>query len=113
MRFRTTLPAALLTFVALTACGDDAADDAGTTAPVAATEVAVVDNDFEPAAIRVDAGATVTWKWEGSAPHDVRGDGFASKIQTSGTFQHTFGTPGEFEYRCTVHRDMRGRVVVE
>ena len=111
MRFRTVLPAALLTFVALSACGDDT-DDAATTAPVAATEVAVVDNDFKPATIRVDTGTTVTWKWKGSAPHDVRGDGFGSKIQNSGTFQHTFATPGEYEYRCTVHREMQGRVVV-
>lgn len=79
---------------------------------MAATEVAVADNDFEPAAILVDAGATVTWTWKGSAPHDVRGNGFASEIKSSGTFRHTFTKAGEFAYRCTVHRDMRGRVVV-
>ena len=100
---------ALLPLVALPACGGD---DGGGGDPVAATEVTVVDDDFRPAAITVDEGATVTWTWEGSNAHDVQGDGFASEIQSSGSFEHTFTDAGEHEYRCSVHPGMRGRVVV-
>jgi plastocyanin len=106
---RLLLPIVVL--VPLTACGSDG-DDAAEDDPVAATEVAVVDNDFEPAVVTVDVGATVTWTWDGSNPHDVGGDGFASDIQTSGSFEHTFDQAGEYEYYCSLHSGMRGRVVV-
>lgn len=115
MRFRTILPATLLAAGLLAGCGGGEDDGGGGTGaePIATAEVAVVDNDFDPAAVVVEAGTTVTWTWEGDNPHDVRGDGFASEIQTSGEFRHTFDEPGDFAYRCTVHPAMRGRVVVE
>lgn len=79
---------------------------------VAVTDVSVVDNDFEPAAVEVAVGDTVTWTWDGGNPHDVAGEGFASELQRDGTFTHTFEDAGEFPYVCTVHRGMRGLVVV-
>jgi plastocyanin len=42
----------------------------------------------------------------------VKGDGFASKNQTKGTFAHRFDRPGEYRYTCTLHAGMDGRVVV-
>ena len=78
-------------------------------------------NDFETtspdgliAAVRFYApGTEVTWRFvDGSVPHDVKGDGFASEIQSRGTFSHRFTQPGEFRYRCTLHAGMDGRVVV-
>lgn len=99
--------------LALAACGNTggggelSAEDA-----VATTEVSVIDNRFEPEVIEVAAGDTVTWTWNGSAPHDVDGDGFASEVQNSGTFQHTFDSAGEYEYVCNIHSGMRGLVVV-
>jgi plastocyanin len=55
----------------------------------------------------------VTWRFDdGSVPHDVKGDGFASKIQSRGTFSHRFTQAGEFRYKCTLHAGMEGRVVV-
>lgn len=100
--------AAIASATLLAACGDsDAAE------PVAGTEVTVVDNDFEPAALEVNAGETVTWRWDARASHDVVGDGFESEVQDSGTFEHTFEEPGEYDYRCTLHGGMDGTVVVE
>lgn len=97
--------------VAATAC-DDAGSSATSEAPVAGTEVAVVDNDFEPAALEVEAGDTVTWTWEGGNQHDVAFDQVASEIQTGGTWTRTFDEPGEYDYLCTVHPNMQGTVVV-
>ena len=34
-------------------------------------EVAVKDNSFAPAAIRIDPGTTVVWKNDGRNPHDI------------------------------------------
>jgi plastocyanin len=87
--------------------GDLSAEDA-----VAATEVSVVDNRFEPAVIEIAQGDTVTWTWNGSAPHDVDGEDFQSEVQSSGTFQHTFDTAGTYEYVCNIHGGMTGLVVV-
>ena len=75
--------------------------------------VAVRDYQFEPASLSVEAGATVTWVWEGGAPHNVVGEGFESTDQSSGTFRHTFDQPGRYAYECTIHPGMEGTIVVE
>jgi plastocyanin len=76
------------------------------------TAVAVRDNFFEPAAIEVPAGTTVTWNWAGNTHHNVVGDAFESPVQESGDFSYTFNTPGTHDYECTLHGGMRGQVVV-
>jgi plastocyanin len=77
-------------------------------------EVLAKDVKFSPAIVEVPAGTTITWKFQdGSVPHDVKGDGFNSgKPRRSGGFTHTFSTPGSYDYVCTVHPQMTGRVVV-
>ncbi len=99
-------------------CGDD--DPAGPTdggGPVRTTSVNVVDNRFSPSSNGVDPGATVTWTWGGSNPHNVTFDDPSignSATQAAGSFQQTFDDAGEFTYFCTVHGRavMSGRVVV-
>lgn len=82
-------------------------------APVSGvTDVAVRDDEFVPAAIKVPAGTTVTWRWAGENEHNVVGDGFASPVQTEGAFSKTFADPGAFAYRCTLHAFMRGEIIV-
>ena len=78
------------------------------------TEVAAKDVKFSPPIIEVPAGTTVTWSFQdGGVPHDVKADGWNSgKPQKSGTFAHTFTTPGTVDYVCSVHPNMTGRVVV-
>jgi plastocyanin len=77
------------------------------------TEVAVGDDVFAPAAIAVPAGTTVTWRWEGEEEHNVVGAAFESPTQTTGDFAYEFAAPGTYDYRCTLHRSMVGRVVVQ
>lgn len=110
---RTSLSIAVLTATSLlvAACDQGGGDPADQPA-VAGTEVEVVDDDFEPAHLEVDAGDTVTWVWEGSSTHDVVGDAFASEAQREGTFTHTFEAPGSYEYECTLHGGMTGIVAV-
>ena len=109
---RYLLVALLLLTFAPTGCaasGNDATPELAT----AGSSVAVVDNDFEPATLRVKVGQEVTWSWEGDNPHDVTFDDFASTVQTSGRFTHTFDETGTFDYVCTVHSGMRGTIEVE
>ena len=73
---------------------------------------------FEPAAVRVDPGTTVTWEWAGTGHHNVvaKDGSFDSGSPVSGgTFEHTFDAPGTALYYCDPHRSlgMKGAVVVE
>lgn len=82
-------------------------------APVAGvTAITVRDNEFAPAAVAVSVGTELTWRWAGEAEHNVIGDGFASPVQAAGEFVHRFAAPGSYDYQCTLHTFMRGRVVV-
>jgi plastocyanin len=80
--------------------------------PVLTSDVSVVDTAYDAPVIQVAPGTTVTWTWRGSMPHDVAGDGWSSEVQQQGTFQHRFDAPGTFDYRCHVHENMTGRVIV-
>jgi len=74
---------------------------------------------FEPPAIHVDPGTTVTWEWTGEgASHNVvaengsfRSGDPASEGGT--TYERTFDSEGLFKYFCEPHRGvgMRGAVV--
>jgi len=92
------------------ACGgdDDGADEAAEPGVVL-----VDDNVFRPKEMTVAVGDTVTWRWEGSAAHNVTGPGFESDNQSDGEFEHTFDEAGEVDYVCTLHPGMTGTIVVE
>lgn len=76
---------------------------------------------FDPPAVRVDAGTTVTWEWTGQgAVHNVsavEGADFESETTDAEghMFEYTFDEPGTVLYVCVPHRGtgMKGAVVVE
>jgi plastocyanin len=113
-RPRPLLPLLLVLAFTLAACqtGPDASP--ADRQPVkGVTTVEAKDLKFLPPAIEVAPGTEITWRFDdGSVPHDVKGDGFASEIQSRGTFSHRFTQAGEFRYKCTLHAGMEGRVVV-
>jgi len=77
------------------------------------TDVKLQNLQFKPPVIKVPVGTKVTWTFDdGSVPHNVVGPGFASKTMSSGTFEHTFTSAGTVDYRCELHTDMKGRVIV-
>jgi plastocyanin len=68
---------------------------------------------FAPQNVTVRVGQAVEWKWEDApVPHNVTFANFHSPTQATGTFFHTFTQPGTYPYRCTIHSDMTGTVVV-
>jgi plastocyanin len=80
---------------------------------VGATQVALRDNRFHPPVIRITKDQTVTWSFDDhGTTHNVKGEGWGSGNQASGTFQHTFTAPGSYRYSCTLHVGMNGRVDV-
>lgn len=104
--------------VVVSGCGDDS--DSATSADAGAAPekntVVLRDIAFKPDKIQVEAGDTVTWKFEDKGiPHDVTAEdkSFKSETMDSGTFKHTFDTPGTYEYLCSLHAaQMKGVIEV-
>jgi plastocyanin len=113
------IPATAALLLALTVlaagCGSgSSADKAAKATPATGVhDVTARQLTFTPAAIQVPAGTTVTWHFDdGNVPHNVQGDGFKSPNLKKATFQHRFDKPGTYNYVCTLHAGMTGRVVV-
>lgn len=73
-------------------------------------------NTFIPAEITVAPGTTVTWTNQEAMPHTVvdQNKGFRSKtIVKDGTFSFTFTTAGDYDYLCSIHPNMKGKVIVK
>jgi plastocyanin len=110
---RRRLPALLVAVaLSLVACGG------GTTvrdaSPVDTASIVMKDNQFQPGHIEIPARTTVTWTNADQIPHNVKfGDGPASdNLSFGATFQRVFNDPGTFDYECTIHTGMVGRVTV-
>ena len=71
---------------------------------------------FEPAAITVPDGTTVTWTNNDHFTHTVRlvdDGGEVLELAPGASVSHTFTGPGEHRYDCSFHpSDMTGTVVV-
>ena len=79
---------------------------------------------FVPETLTVSKGSTVTWTNKDSTLHTVTsgspesgnsgtGTVFDSSYLAAGkTFQHQFNIAGTFDYYCTLHPYMKGKVVV-
>jgi plastocyanin len=80
-------------------------------------QITVVDNNFSPGTTTVTPGTTVTWTWAAGnySDHNVTFETLnqSSPSQTTGMYQVTFSTAGNFAYRCTIHVGMNGNVVVQ
>lgn len=124
---------AVLVTAALVACGSDNSSGGGTSGTTAtpsssasagtgggpAATVTIKDFAYSPDKIEIQAGTTVTWTNEDSAPHTVtstKGDDVGTAVtdlfdsgemQQSDTFSYTFDKPGEYYYECTIHATMK------
>lgn len=86
------------------------------TIPPTSGAVGVMNNFFSPDSSVVQAGSNVTWTWGGtqhtltftSGPPPLP----AETIQSSGTKTITFTAVGSYRYKCTIHANMNGTLVV-
>ena len=107
---KKTLIIAILTLAVLfSGCGAQKPE----TQPVSTNAVDIQGFVFSPDTITVTKGTTVTWTNKDSAAHTVKGTGFISGTLNQGqTYSHTFNEAGTFEYECSIHTSMRGKVIV-
>jgi plastocyanin len=107
----------LLPLVALAGIVLAAAPAAGGAAAQAGADARIVDFDFAPRSLTVDAGTTVTWSNTGQRPHTAsdRGGTFDTRpIAPGDRAEVTFSTPGTYFYFCRINpAKMNGTVVVK
>jgi plastocyanin len=76
-----------------------------------------IDNfSFGPPEITIAPETKVTWTNRDDNPHTVTStdDLFKSKaLDTDDQFSFTFDKPGTYEYFCSIHPKMMGRVIVK
>jgi len=75
---------------------------------------------FEPAAVTVHAGDTVEWKNDDIVPHTATADGEAQKpafdsgtINTGAAWRYVARKKGTYNYSCTLHPNMKGKLIVQ
>jgi amicyanin len=103
----------LFTALASTPCLAEDPANAGA-GPVAT--VGMDHSIFIPAEITVAPGTTVTWVNNETMPHTVvdSNKGFRSKtLVKDATFSFTFTTAGDYDYVCSIHPNMKGKVIVK
>ena len=92
------------------------AGEAVVAAAASPTTIKIDNFAFAPATLTITAGTTVTWKNEDDSPHrigDKNGAFKSAALDTDETFSHTFASPGEYPYICTIHPYMVGRIIVK
>ena len=113
---RRALALAILVALAfvVVACGGGGSGDREAS-PVTTGSVVMTDaNKFQPSHIQVPARTTVTWTNSSQSVHDVKFDDGPSsdRLNFGATFQRVFNDPGTYDYVCTIHPGMVGRVTV-
>ena len=78
-------------------------------------DVVIKNFQFQPQELTVKTGTTVEWKNEDIVPHTVTADdgSFRSgKINPGKTWKLTAKAAGTFNYTCTPHPNMHGKLTV-
>ena len=94
-----------------------AKEELAASAQQAAAVAVKIDNfKFGPEDLTVAVGTTVTWTNRDDIPHTVVSTtgAFKSKVlDTDEKFSFTFSKAGTYEYFCSIHPKMTGKVIVQ
>jgi len=129
MHFRPIATCLAVAALGVAGCGGDdepasAGSGSGDAAPGAggpakkAAKVGIADFKYDPKAIRVKAGGTVTWNNSDQAKHNAQTEDGSKGAFNTGDLQKgdaknvTFDQAGEFTYYCIYHRFMEAKVEV-
>ena len=78
-------------------------------------KVSIVNFEFTPPEITIGLGQSVTWTNDDGAPHGIEyhdGAKGTDLLLPGASFSRRFDRPGTYDYSCSVHPYMTGRVVV-
>jgi plastocyanin len=83
----------------------------------AGLDMVKIDNfNFTPQTLTVHPGTTITWVNKDDAPHTVTSTDkkFKSRaLDTDERFSFTFSAAGTYNYFCSVHPHMTGKIIVQ
>jgi amicyanin len=73
---------------------------------------------YIPDTLTIPAGTKVTWTNQDDMPHTVTSTARpkaldSEALDTDARFSYVFTEPGTYDYLCTIHPRMAGRVIVE
>ena len=69
---------------------------------------------FSPTTVTIQKGGNVTWTNQDSTTHTVTfADGGSPNLGNGATYTKTFNEAGTFDYHCSIHTSMTGKVVVQ
>jgi plastocyanin len=87
----------------------------GTTTIPQTFKISIKNFAFNPATLTIKRGAIVTWTNDDSATHTVVITGVTNSgnIKSGQSFNYTFNNVGTFDYHCSIHPLMTGKVIVE
>ena len=113
---RWVILGALLATAAVAVLRTATAADRASAAP-AVNAVSITNFSFQPAVLTVKVGTTVTWTNHDSTPHTVTSADkrFASSagLDTDDQYAFKFDNPGSYEYFCSLHPMMVGKIIVQ
>jgi amicyanin len=89
-------------------------------APVSANTIAIKNSAFDPQTLTVSAGSIVRWENHDNVPHrivfiDMAGrdtDLDSGVLSSSQSWSSRFATPGTYDYYCSIHTEMKGKIIV-
>ena len=83
---------------------------------IGADAMIAIDNfTFSPTPLTVAQGTTVSWMNRDDIPHALYCPALSLRsqpLETNDIFRHRFDNAGTFDYICSIHPNMRGRIVV-
>jgi plastocyanin len=84
-------------------------------APPPETRVMIDNFTFTPQTITIPKGTKLEWENDDDIPHTVvetQGKFLSPALDTEDKYAFTFDLPGTYEYFCSLHPHMKGKVVV-
>jgi amicyanin len=81
-------------------------------------KIVIIENyAYSPKEITILAGEKVVWKNKDSIKHNVFSDAgkelSSELLSLDETYSHTFNQTGEYDYHCTPHPFMTGKIIVQ
>jgi|SRR3989344_767524 len=104
----------IIALVIITGCSKQTQDN-NTPATNQENTITISDFSFQPQEIMINAGTELIWKQDDSVKHTVVSAGaFESNVLSKGDeFKFKFDKPGTYEYYCSIHPFMKGKVIVK
>ena len=107
----------IFTLFIFTACSNNTTPNKPMTQDSSSSEfiqVKITNFSFNPQVLNIHKGDTVMWTNMDSAPHTVASKDFKSAtLNKNDTFKFTFNSTGSFDYVCSFHSEMTGKVIVK